>query len=224
MPPRRHRRRPEAPLEETLDEPSASRSPIDQRPGLVIINWCGELDRVWPTLIMSSAAAASGYQAKVFLTFWGLLPFVKDQNRIVGENWMQKMLPLMQRPGIDHLKLSKMNFMGMGPWMIGSLRKQYNVASPAELLEAAQAMGVEFIPCQMTMDMFGLKREDMIDGLGEPAGAATVLELMTEPDTASPLHLTRTADRKGAHPMTAPVARPPDARRSTPAAASARAR
>ena len=152
---------------------------------LVIINWSGELDRIWPTLIMSSAAAASGYKTSVFITFWGLLPFVKDQRRIVGENWMQKMLTLMQRPGISHLKLSKMNFMGMGPWMIGTLSRKYNVASPKELLEAAQAMGVEFIPCQMTMEMFGLKREDMIDGLGEPAGAATVLELMTEPNTAS---------------------------------------
>jgi peroxiredoxin family protein len=152
---------------------------------LVIINWSGELDRIWPTLIMSSAAAASGYKTSVFITFWGLLPFVKDKRRIVGENWMQKMLTLIQRPGISHLKLSKMNFMGMGPWMIGKLSAQYNVAQPAELLEAAQAMGVEFIPCQMTMEMFGLKREDMIDGLGEPAGAATVLELMTQPNTAS---------------------------------------
>ena len=152
---------------------------------LVIINWSGELDKIWPTLIMSSAAAASGYNTSVFITFWGLLPFVKNQRRIVGENWMQKMLTLMQRPGIDHLKLSKMNFLGMGPWMIGSLSKKYNVAKPAELLEACQALGVEFIPCQMTMEMFGLKREDMIDGLGEPAGAATVIELMTQPNTAS---------------------------------------
>ncbi len=138
-----------------------------------------------PTLIMSSAAAASGYKTSVFITFWGLLPFVRDQKRIVGENWMQKMLSFMQRPGIDHLYMSKMNFMGMGPWMIGKLSKQYHVASPRELLEACQAMGVEFIPCQMTMDMFGLKAEDMIEGLGEPAGAATVLELMTQPGTAS---------------------------------------
>ena len=88
---------------------------------LVIINWSGELDKIWPTLIMSTAAAASGYKAKVFITFWGLLPFVQDQRRIVGESWMQKMLTLMQRPGISHLKLSKMNFLGMGPWMIGKL-------------------------------------------------------------------------------------------------------
>jgi len=153
--------------------------------GLVIVNWSGEFDRVLPTLILSSTAAASGYKTSVFITFWGLLPFVKDQRRIVGDNWMQKMLSLMQRPGMSHLKLSKMNFVGMGPWMIGKLSKQYSVASPGELLEAAMLMGVEFIPCQMTMDMFGLKREDMIEGLGEPAGAATVIELMTQPGTAS---------------------------------------
>jgi peroxiredoxin family protein len=152
---------------------------------LVIVNWSGEFDKVLPTLIMSSAAAASGYRAKVFLTFWGLLPFVKDSRRITGENWMQKMLSFMQRPGISHLKMSKMNFLGMGPWMIGKLSRKYNVASPNELLEACQALGVEFLPCQMTMEMFGLKPQDMIDGLGEPVGAATVLELMTQPNTAS---------------------------------------
>jgi peroxiredoxin family protein len=164
-------------------EPEAS-VPGSQRQ-LVIINWSGDFDKVLPTLIMSSVAAASGYKAQVFLTFWGLLPFVKDDVRITGENRMQKMLSFMQRPGISHMKMSKMNFMGMGPWMIGKLSEQYNVASPQELLEACQLMGVEFLPCQMTMDMFGLKREHMIDGLGEPVGAATVLELMTEQHTGS---------------------------------------
>jgi peroxiredoxin family protein len=159
------------------------KSPTERQ--LVIINWSGQYDKVMPTLIMSSVAAASGYKASVFLTFWGLLPFVRDSRRVVGENWMQKMLSLMQRPGISHLKLSQMNFAGLGPWMIGRLSKQYNVASPQELLEACRLMGVEFLPCQMTMDMFGLKREDMIDGLGEPVGAATVLELMTEDHTGS---------------------------------------
>ena len=147
---------------------------------LVIVSWSGELDRVWPTLILSSTAAASGVRCRVFVTFWGLLPFVRDGRRITGDNWMQKMLALMQRPGIDHVKLSKMNFLGMGPWMMRRLARQYNVASPRELLEAAQALGVEFVPCQMTMDMLGLKRDDLIEGMGEPAGAATAIELMTD--------------------------------------------
>ena len=156
---------------------SDAETPVKQ---LVIVNWSGELDRIWPTLILASTAAASGVQCKVFVTFWGLLPFVRDGVRITGENWMQRMLSFMQRPGIDHLKMSKMNFLGMGPWMIGKLRRQYNVASPRELLDAATALGVEFIPCQMSMDMFGIRREDLIDGMGEPAGAATAIEIMTE--------------------------------------------
>ncbi len=168
--------------------PEPGPDPIAEAPArtkeLVIVDWSGDLDRIWPVLILSSTAAASGVTCKVFVTFWGLLPFVKDQKRIVGENWMQKMLALMQRPGIDHLKLSKMNFLGMGPWMMESLRRQYNVASPRELLEAATALGVEFIPCQMTMDMFGLKREDLIDEMGEPAGAATAIAIMTEADAS----------------------------------------
>ena len=69
----------------------------------------------------------------------------------------------------------------MGPWMMGTPPRAVPASpSPRELLEACQALGVEFIPCQMTMDMFGLKREDLIDGMGEPAGAATAIEIMTE--------------------------------------------
>jgi len=172
----------ESPALQPTIEPEASQEPKTKE--LVIVNWSGDLDKVWPVLILSTTAAASGVQTRVFVTFWGLLPFVKDQKRIVGDHWMQKMLSLMQRPGIDHLKLSKMNFAGMGPWMMGVLRKKYNVASPRELLEAATAMGVEFIPCQMTMDMFGLKREDLIDEMGEPAGAATAIQIMTEADAS----------------------------------------
>ena len=145
---------------------------------LVIICYSGDLEKTWASLILASTAAASGVNTKMFLTFWGLQTFVKDGRRVTGQTWMQKMLAIMQRPGISHRKLSKMNFLGMGPWMMGTLARKYKVASPAELLEAAQALGVEFMPCQMTMDMFGLTRDDMIDGLGDPVGAATVIELL----------------------------------------------
>jgi peroxiredoxin family protein len=145
---------------------------------LVLIWYSGDLEKTWASLILATTAAASGVNTKVFITFWGLQAFVKDERRITGETWMQKMMSVMQRPGISHRKLSKMNFLGMGPWMMGVLAKKYGVAKPKELLEAAQALGVEFMPCQMTMDMVGLTREDMIDGLGEPVGAATVIELL----------------------------------------------
>jgi peroxiredoxin family protein len=167
----------------------AFRSPEDEKKPreLVIICYSGDLEKTWASLILASTAAASGVPTKIFLTFWGLQTFVKDEVRITGRNWMQKMLSVMQRPGISHRKLSKMNFLGMGPWMMGTLAKQYGVAKPKELLEACQALGVELMPCQMTMDMFGLRREDMIDGLGEPVGAATVVELLA--NGAAPLFI-----------------------------------
>jgi peroxiredoxin family protein len=153
----------------------------------LIIDYSGDLEKVWATMILASTSAAMGVKTRVFVTFWGLQVFVKDSKRITGQNWMQKMMSAMQRPGISHRKLSKMNFLGMGPWMMGRLAKQYGVASPKELLEVAQEMGVEFIPCQMTMDMFGLKPEDMIDGMAEPVGAATVIGMLT--DNSVPLFI-----------------------------------
>lgn len=153
-------------------EPAAEAKPRD----ILIICYSGELEKTWATMILATTGAAMGAKVRVFLTFWGLQTFVKDDVRITGDGAMQKMMSIMQRPGISHRKLSKMNFLGMGPWMMRKLAKQYNVASPKELLEIAQAMGVEFMPCQMTMDMFGLTRDDLIDGLDEPAGAATVME------------------------------------------------
>jgi peroxiredoxin family protein len=125
---------------------------------------------------MATSAAASGMKVSIFLTFWGFYPLVKPGVRITGQNWMQKMLSFMNRPGINHIKMSRLNFLGMGPWMAKRLAKSQGVALPDELLAVAMAMGVRMIPCQMTMDMFGLTRDDLIDGLDEPAGAATVME------------------------------------------------
>jgi peroxiredoxin family protein len=142
---------------------------------LVIFAWSGDFDRMWPTLILATTGAAMGMEVTVFFTFWGLVPLVKNDVRITGENWMQKMMSVVNRGGTDHLKLSKMNFGGAGSAMMKKLARDHKVASPTELLELAREMGVRLIPCQMTMDLLGLTREDMIDGLEEPAGATTAL-------------------------------------------------
>jgi peroxiredoxin family protein len=166
------------PTPEPMAEPEVPTAAT--RHDILIINYSGELEKVWATMLLAATAGAMETRCRVFVTFWGLQNFVKDSKRITGHNWMQKMLSVMQRPGISHRKLSKMNFLGMGPWMMGQLAKQQHNASPKELLEMALSMGVEFIPCQMTMDMFGLTRDDLIDGMGDPVGAATVIGLMSE--------------------------------------------
>ncbi|MBI3648047.1 MAG: DsrE/DsrF/DrsH-like family protein [Actinobacteria bacterium] len=159
---------------ETADEPQEVAEHAPHRK-LVIFAWSGELDRIWPTLILSTTGAAMGMETTVFFTFWGLFPLVRDDVRITGENWMQKLLSTMDRPGLEHLKLGKMNFAGAGPAMMKHLAKEHKVASPSELMALAKDLGVKLVPCQMTMDLLGLSREDLIDGLEDPAGATTAL-------------------------------------------------
>ena len=162
-----------------IEEKPAIQAALEKTPEeaekLVIFAWSGELDKIWPTLILATSGAAMGKETTVFFTFWGLFPLVKDEVRITGENWMQRMLSMMNRGGTDHLKLSKMNFVGAGKAMMMHLAKEHHVASPHELMALAKELGVKLVPCQMTMDMMGLKREDLIDGLEEPAGATTAL-------------------------------------------------
>ncbi len=172
----------EAPVEAPVPAPQAApAAPEETTPhGILLIAYSGELEKIWALMVLASSAAAMGATCRVFVTFWALQAFVRDERRVTGNNWMQKLLALMQRPGISHRKLSKMDFLGMGPWMINKLAKQNRNASPKELPEVAQSMDVEFIPCQMTMDLYGLTRADLVDGMAEPVGAATVIALMQQ--------------------------------------------
>ena len=79
-----------------------------------------------------------------------------------------------------HLQLSKLNFGGMGARMMKDLADEHKVASVQELLELAQQMGVKLWPCQMTMDLMGLTDEDLIPGLGAPAGAGSAISMMKD--------------------------------------------
>jgi peroxiredoxin family protein len=163
---------------EALEAADAER--IERKNKLTIIAWGGELDRIWPTTILATTAAASGMEASVFFTFWGLFAIVKPGVRITGENWMQKMMAAMNPGSAQKAKLSRYHFAGAGPAMFKKLADDHQVAKPEELIQTARDLGVRLIPCQMTMDLLGLKREDLLDELEEPIGAATAIAEMRE--------------------------------------------
>jgi peroxiredoxin family protein len=156
-------------------EPEASQ---DEK--MVIIAASGDLDKAWPVMILATTGAAYGMDVTVFFTFWGLSILKRPDAGISGEDWRQKMLSVFKPGSPGKLGLSTMNFGGMGARMMKGLAGDQNVASVQELLELAQDMGVKLWPCQMTMDLMGLTREDMIDGLDEPAGAGSAISLMKE--------------------------------------------
>lgn len=145
---------------------------------MTLVAWSGDLDRVWPQLILASTAAAYDMEVTIFFTFWGLFSLVKEERRITGSDWMTKALATMNAPGLSRSKLSKLNMGGAGPRMMKMLAERHQVASPTELLQVCRDLDVNLWPCQMTMDLLGLTSKDLVDGVGEPVGAASALSEM----------------------------------------------
>lgn len=166
-------------LEQLVNELILKREAETRDPNMfTLIAWGGDLDRIWPTTILATTAAASGMDVAVFFTFWGLFGLVREDKRITGTDWMTKGFSLMNRGSAAHAGLSKLNMAGMGPMMMRKLAGEHGVAPPEELIDTARDLGVSLWPCQMSMDLLGLKPEDMIAGLDEPVGAATAIERM----------------------------------------------
>jgi len=159
---------------------AAGEESTPQAEKMVLIAASGDLDKAWPVLILATTGAAYGMDVTVFFTFWGLTILKKPDAGATGKDWRQRMMSRLSKGSTEHLKLSRMNFGGMGSKMMKDLAKEYNVASVTELLELAQEMGVKLWPCQMTMDMMGLSKDDLIDGLPEPAGAGSAISLMKQ--------------------------------------------
>lgn len=147
---------------------------------VTVIACSGDLDKAYPILILATTAAASGKEVTIFFSFWGLFILKKNDGKIIGKDWMTKMLSWMHRGGTDRLKLSQYRMGGMGTWMMNQVFKKNKVARLSELLDMAKDLGVKLIPCQMTMDAFGLTMNDLIDGVETPVGAATAIELASD--------------------------------------------
>ena len=159
---------------------AAADEAVPQQEKMVLIAASGDLDKAWPVMILATTGAAYGMDVTIFFTFWGLGILKKPDAGPTGEDWRQRMMNVFNKGSTDHLKLSKMNFGGMGAKMMKDLADEKNVASVQELLELAMGMGVKMWPCQMTMDLMGLKYEDLIDGLPDPAGAGAAISLMKD--------------------------------------------
>lgn len=130
---------------------------------LSMIVFSGDLDKVLASFIIATGATAMGMDVVMFFTFWGT-PILRDKSKSVdGKDFMGKMFGTMLPKGIDGVKLSKMNMGGMGTSMMKSLMKKKNVASLEQLVEMAGELGVRIFICEMSMDLMGFKKEEMID-------------------------------------------------------------
>jgi peroxiredoxin family protein len=139
-----------------------------------IVLFSGDLDKAMAAFIIANGAAAYDQEVTIFFTFWGLNTLRKDEGVKVKKGWLEKAFGWMMPRGAKKLGLSKMNFMGIGPEMMKHVMKKHNAMTLPQLIELAQEQGVKLVACTMTMDLLGLQKEELMDGL-EYAGVAAYL-------------------------------------------------
>jgi NADPH-dependent 2,4-dienoyl-CoA reductase/sulfur reductase-like enzyme/peroxiredoxin family protein/TusA-related sulfurtransferase/rhodanese-related sulfurtransferase len=142
--------------------------------GKTIIVFSGDLDKVLASFIIANGAAAMGRKITMFFTFWGLNVLRKSNKVKVDKTFIESMFGGMMPRGVNKLKLSQMNMMGMGTKMMKGIMKKKNVDSLEELIRKAMANGVKIVACTMSMDVMGIKEEELMDGV-ELGGVAAML-------------------------------------------------
>ncbi len=118
---------------------------------VTIVLHSGDMDKIYSALIIGNGALAMGMEASIYFTFWGL--------------------QRLQKGGLEKGPLSKMHMLGLGKWMIKRRMKKANVAPLDRLLTDFLELGGKIIACEMTMEIMGIDREDLVDDVIDTYGA-----------------------------------------------------
>lgn len=139
------------------------------------IMFSDDLDRALATFVLANGAAATGRKVSIFFTFWGLNVIKKEHKQAVRKDIFGRMFSWMLPSDSRRLKLSKMSMLGIGDRMMRYIMRSKNIYSLEEMRRQALDNGVEFIACQMSMDMMGIVQEELLDGV-TIGGVATYME------------------------------------------------
>lgn len=149
---------------------------------LTMVVFSGDLDKAIAAFIIANGFASMGQQATVFFTFWGLNILKRPKAPALKKDFMGKMFGWMLPRGADKLKISQMNMGGAGTAMIKGIMRKNNVDSLPEMIKTAQENGVKLLACQMSMDLMGIRQEELIDGV-ECVGVATMAAAASNSNT-----------------------------------------
>lgn len=156
--------------------------PIASGNDKTMVVFSGDLDKAIASFIIANGAASMGRKVTLFFTFWGLNILRKNKNVKVKKGFLDKMFGMMMPKGSKKLGLSKMNMCGFGPKMIRYVMKNKGVDSLEALIGQAKMSGIRIVACQMSMDVMGIKPEELIEGV-EIGGVATYLGAAETSDT-----------------------------------------
>lgn len=140
-----------------------------------MVVFSGDLDKAIASFIIANGASAMGNEVTMFFTFWGLNVLRRPEPVSVRKDFMANMFSRMMPRGSKKLGLSKMNMAGMGPKMIRKVMADKNISSLEDLIKRGIDSGIRIVACQMSMDVMGITKEELIDGV-EIGGVATYLD------------------------------------------------
>ncbi|WP_285827382.1 FAD-dependent oxidoreductase [Bacteroides acidifaciens] len=143
--------------------------------GKTFIMFSDDLDKALATFVLANGAAATGQKVTIFFTFWGLNVIKKLHKPKVEKDIFGKMFGMMLPSSSKKLKLSKLSMGGIGGKMMRYIMKEKGIDSLESLRQQALENGVEFIACQMSMDVMGVKKEELLDDV-TIGGVATYME------------------------------------------------
>lgn len=158
-------------IERTDKKTTAQQTVTDQKS---IIVFSDDLDRALASFVIANGAASMGKKVTMFFTFWGLNVIKKSRKPSVRKDLMGRMFGLMMPSSSFGLKLSKMNMLGIGTLMMRMRMKAKEVDSLEEMMSIAQKNGIELVACQMSMDIMGVEKEELLDTVSI-GGVATYL-------------------------------------------------
>ncbi|MEG0137300.1 MAG: DsrE/DsrF/DrsH-like family protein, partial [Cetobacterium sp.] len=144
--------------------------------GLTIVVFSGDLDKAIAAFIIANGALSMGKKVTIFFTFWGL-SILKKKNINTDKSFIGKIFSFMLPQNSKSLPISKMNMFGAGPKMIRWIMGKKNIMSLEELMDEALKSGANLVACTMSMDVMGIKEEELIDnisfgGVGQYLGEA----------------------------------------------------
>lgn len=166
-------------IDQIVTEKIAERMEADEQPKAqtsdraTLVVFSGDMDKLMAAFVIATGAASMGMDVSMYFAFWGLAVLKKKtlyKNKPITEKLMSLMLPC----GPDGLNVSKMNMMGMGPVFFKHVMKKKKISTLPELISIAKEMGIRMIACQMSMDVMGIKKEELLDGL-DYGGVVTYL-------------------------------------------------
>lgn len=136
-----------------------------------LLVFSGEMDRLFAAFTVALASAASGMEVSMYFTFWGLAA-LRKRKVYAGKTLGEKLVSMMLPSGPAAVGTSRMHWGGIGPRFFKHLMKRRNVESLPGMIAVAREMGIKMIACEMSMNIMGLTREELVDGLTY-GGAAT---------------------------------------------------